>query len=92
MRTKKLISSVALVAVGVLVSLLIRWPIDAAGPEPKVLKSQVVTWDDSRVHRADWGEMRFHFTGETAGTKNVLVATAVPKMLAESLAPIPHPR
>ena len=79
MRMKRLISSVALIGIGVFVSLLVRWPIDAASPKPKVLQSQVISWDASRVHRADWGEMRFHFTGETRGTKNVLVATAVVK-------------
>lgn len=39
--------------------------------------TRVVTWEDAPVHRADWGEMRFHFRGQTGGTKDVLTATAI---------------
>ena len=77
MKTKKLISSVALCGIVLAGSLLVRLPIDAANSESKTLRSQVIDWDASRVHRGDWGEMRIHFTGETLGTRNVLVATAV---------------
>lgn len=49
-----------------------------AADAPQVpLKSQVVRWDDARVHKADWGQMRFYFTGQTAATQNVLTAVAV---------------
>lgn len=44
---------------------------------PAVLKSQVVSWKDASARKADWGEMRFYFQGETAATKDVLVAVAV---------------
>jgi len=49
----------------------------AADPKPPALKSRIVSFDEARVHKADWGQMRFYFTGETAGTKNVLTAVAV---------------
>lgn len=49
-----------------------------AADAPQVsLKSQVVRWDDARVHKADWGQMRFYFTGQTGATQNVLTAVAV---------------
>jgi len=49
----------------------------AADTPQSPLKSQVVRWDDARVHQADWGQMRFYFTGQTQATKNVLTAVAV---------------
>jgi mannose-6-phosphate isomerase-like protein (cupin superfamily) len=54
---------------------LVRWS-DAAD-KPPLLKSKIVGWDEARKTEADWGQMRFYFTGETAGTKNVLTAVAV---------------
>ena len=30
----------------------------AADPQPKPLKSGVVSFDDAQAHQADWGEMR----------------------------------
>ena len=49
----------------------------AAAPAPPKIASAVVSQDAARLHRGDWGEMRFYFTGETIGTKNVLAAVAV---------------
>lgn len=51
----------------------------AADPQPKPLKSRIVSFDEAKTQQADWGEMRRYFTGETAGTKNVLTAVAVVK-------------
>jgi mannose-6-phosphate isomerase-like protein (cupin superfamily) len=52
---------------------------EAAKPKQRPLKSGVVAFDEARLHRADWGEMRFYYTGETFGTKNVLTAVATVK-------------
>lgn len=46
-------------------------------PAPQPLKSQIVRWEDAPSHAGDWGEMRRYFTGQTGGTKDVLVAAAV---------------
>lgn len=53
------------------------YPTGAADPKPPLLKSKIVGWDEARVNKADWGEMRFYFTGETSGSKSVLTAVAV---------------
>ncbi len=50
---------------------------DAADKQPPLLKTKVVGWEEARKTEADWGQMRSYFTGETAGTKNVLTAVAV---------------
>ena len=47
----------------------------AVAAEP--LKSKIVTFEEARSTRADWGEMRRYFTGETFGTKDVLTAVAI---------------
>jgi len=66
---------VVILAVG-----LVAWlPAEAADPPPKPLKSGIVSFDDAAAHQADWGEMRRYFTGETAGTKDVLTAVAIVK-------------
>ena len=66
---------VAVLAVG-----LGAWsPAEAADPLPKPLKSGIVSFDDAKTDQADWGEMRRDFTGETAGTKDVLTAVAIVK-------------
>jgi mannose-6-phosphate isomerase-like protein (cupin superfamily) len=62
---------------GFLAALGLLGALRAADPQPQPLKSQVVRWDDARIHKADWGQMRFYFTGETGATKNVLTAAAV---------------
>ena len=54
-------------------------PAEAADAPPKPLKSGIVSFDDAPAHQADWGEMRRYFTGETAGTKDVLTAVAIVK-------------
>ena len=52
----------------------------AAGrPGGQPLRSQVVSWDRAPAHRAEWGQMRFYFRGQTGGTERVLVAAAVVK-------------
>jgi mannose-6-phosphate isomerase-like protein (cupin superfamily) len=63
--------------VGIAVSVWVRHPSDAADGGPEDLKSQVVTWDAARSNRADWGEMRRYFTGQTFGTKDAFTAVAV---------------
>ena len=50
---------------------------DPAASRPAVLKPQVVSWEAAPARKADWGEMRFYFRGETGATKDVLVAVAV---------------
>ena len=52
---------------------------NAAAPPAKLLKSGVVRFADAPAQQADWGEMRRYFTGETAGTKDVLTAVAIVK-------------
>ncbi len=52
-------------------------PARAAEPKPKTLKSGVISFEDAKAHRADWGEMRRYFGGESFGTKNVLTAVAI---------------
>lgn len=59
---------------------LVAWlPAEAADPQPKPLKSGVISSDDAKAQQADWGEMRRYFTGETLGTKDVLTAVAIVK-------------
>ena len=59
---------------------LVTWSsATAADAPPKPLKSGIVSFDDAPAHQADWGEMRRYFTGETAGTKDVLTAVAIVK-------------
>jgi len=43
----------------------------------KGLSSKVVSWAAAKTYRADWGEFRRFFAGETLGTEHVLVAAAV---------------
>jgi mannose-6-phosphate isomerase-like protein (cupin superfamily) len=58
----------------------VAWlPVEAADSPPKPLKSGIVSFDDAKAQQADWGEMRQYFTGETAGTKDVLTAVALVK-------------
>jgi mannose-6-phosphate isomerase-like protein (cupin superfamily) len=75
-RTRKRILLPALCGVGLAFGLLALRP-TAAAPGPAALRSQVVRWDDARSNRADWGQMRRYFTGETFATKDVLAAVAV---------------
>jgi mannose-6-phosphate isomerase-like protein (cupin superfamily) len=76
-RSRRFLSSSALVGAGFLAAIFAFGPLRAADPQPKPLKSQIVRWDDARQHQADWGQMRFYYTGETHATKNVLTAVAV---------------
>jgi mannose-6-phosphate isomerase-like protein (cupin superfamily) len=68
---------VALIGFGFLLALGTVYATNAPDPKPPRLASQVVGWADANSHVADWGEMRRYFTGESFGTKNVLVAVAV---------------
>lgn len=72
---RKAVFGVLVVAVG----LVARLPVEAADPPPTPLKSGIVSFVDAQAHQADWGEMRRYFTGETAGTKDVLTAVAIVK-------------
>ena len=81
-RARRLILLLAVCGVGLAGAWWMARPGDAADPEKPVLKSKpllkskVVGWDEARSTKADWGEMRFYFQGETLGTKNVLTAVA----------------
>ncbi|MBI4581075.1 MAG: cupin domain-containing protein [Planctomycetes bacterium] len=48
-----------------------------ADGQPPPNRSGVVTWKEATTHKAEWGEMRYFFRGESHGTRDVLVATAV---------------
>jgi mannose-6-phosphate isomerase-like protein (cupin superfamily) len=78
---RKLASTLTLCAAGFAVAWLSLRSTEAADPaakpSPQPNKSQIVRWDDAGATTADWGEMRRYFTGQTAGTKDVLVAAAV---------------
>lgn len=49
----------------------------SATSKPTILKSEVVSWEDAPARKADWGEMRVYFQGETAATRDILVAVAI---------------
>ncbi|MBI2434999.1 MAG: cupin domain-containing protein, partial [Candidatus Hydrogenedentes bacterium] len=38
--------------------------------------SACVSWEQAKLDKADWGEMRIFFTGETYGTQNAYTAMA----------------
>lgn len=76
MRISKLASHFIACGVGIAVAVAF-FSLQAADPQPPVLKTAVVGWDDAPAHQGDWGEMRRYFTGQTRGTKNVLTAVAV---------------
>jgi len=76
-RARTLVSLLALGAAALTVALVVMHRSEAADTKPAVLKSRVVTWDDAQATKADWGEMRFYFRGQTHGTKDVLTAVAV---------------
>jgi mannose-6-phosphate isomerase-like protein (cupin superfamily) len=48
-----------------------------ASTRPAIIRSKVVARKDASSHKADWGEMRTYFTGETLGTKDAFAAVAV---------------
>ncbi len=56
--------------------MVIQGRTDAADKKPETIVSKIVGWEEARAHQADWGEMRFYFTGETSGSKSVLTAVA----------------
>ncbi len=76
-RAKRVIWALACCGIGFAACLVMMYPTIAADAKPEPLKSQIVRWDEARSHVADWGEMRFYFTGQTRATKDVLVAAAV---------------
>lgn len=74
---RKLIAPVVYIGLGLLVGVgILNWG-QAADKRPAPITSQIVSWDQARVHKADWGEMRFYYTGETGGSRDVLVAVGV---------------
>ena len=76
-KPKRLICVLTFFGAALSACLLARYPTVAQPAKPGPLKSQIVGWEKARSRVADWGEMRFYFTGETAATKDVLVAAAV---------------
>ena len=78
-RTRTCASLFGIFCVVVAATLAARSSAKAADPQPKPLKSGIVSFDDAKANQADWGEMRRYFTGETLGTKNVLTAVAIVK-------------
>ena len=79
-RTTRTCTSLFGIPWAVVAATLAGWsPAGAAEPQPKPLKSAIVSFDDAKTNEADWGEMRRYFTGETSGTKNVLTAVAILK-------------
>jgi len=66
------------VCVGVAL-LILGNSVRAAEPKPTDLKSQIVSWNDAKAHKADWGQIRKYFTGQTYATKDALIAVAVVK-------------
>ena len=77
LRAKRPIGWLALFGAGFAVALLTRYSTTAADPKPEPLKSQIVGWDETRSHAADWGEMRTYFSGQTFATRDMLTAVAV---------------
>ncbi len=75
----KLGLSLVLCATGFFAAILLTYTTGAATLAPGDFQSKVVRWEDAPSHTADWGEMRRYFTGESFGTRKVLVATAVVK-------------
>lgn len=74
---RRLIVVVVFCGVALAACLLVRRPTVAQPAKPEPMKSRIVGWEEARSRVADWGEMRFYFTGETSATKDVLVAAAV---------------
>ena len=78
-RPSTVVWSLALCALGFVVALLTMPPSEAAGPQPPILKSRIVRFEDAEPLRADWGELRCYFRGQTHATKDVLTAVATVK-------------
>lgn len=76
-RTGKLILSLAACALGFAAGALLIHRSQAGQAVPAMLTSEVVSWAEAKPHRADWGEMRTYFRGDTPGTRDVLTAVAV---------------
>ena len=49
----------------------------AQQPDRAPLKSQVLTWEQTKSHSAEWGTMHRYFAGETFTTEGTYVAAAV---------------
>lgn len=71
------LSLCSLIAAALLVGVWMGRTSDAAKPDPPMLKTQVLNFEDVQPHVADWGEMRRYFGGQTLGTKDVYVAVGV---------------
>jgi len=76
-RARTLVSFLVVCGAVMSAAAVIMYPTDAADTQPPSLRSQVVAWDDAASQKADWGEMRTYFRGQTQGTKDVLTAVAV---------------
>ena len=60
------------------------------GADKAPLTSARVTWADAPATRADWGELRAHFEGETYGLGYALAAVAVIKPGQQNHPPHQH--
>lgn len=74
---KRMIVVVVFCGVSLAAGFLMRRPTVAQPAKPEAMKSRIIGWEEARSHVAEWGEMRFYFTGQTEATKDVLVAAAV---------------
>lgn len=61
----------------VLCSALVTRPASSQDADARGLKSQIMRWEDTKTHTANWGEMHRYFTGSTFATEKVYVATAI---------------
>jgi len=76
-KVRNVIWALAFCGLGFAAALCTIRPSDAADPKPALIASKIVGWEEAQVSKADWGEKRRYFTGETSGSKNVLTAVAV---------------
>ncbi|MBN2474998.1 MAG: cupin domain-containing protein [Pirellulales bacterium] len=76
-RAKSALWRLTLVTVSLAAACWLRYPAGAADAQPGPLKSQIVRFNQSASSRADWGEFRRYFSGETFATQDVLTAVAI---------------
>jgi mannose-6-phosphate isomerase-like protein (cupin superfamily) len=58
--------------------------------QTKLVTTRHVSWSQATATKADWGELRAHFEGDTYGLKDALAATAVLKPGREIHPPHQH--
>ena len=73
----RIASWIAACGAGFALACLVMPSRSGADEKPSMLDTRVVRWDEAAKHKGDWGEIRFHFRGETFGTKDVLAGIAV---------------